>query len=365
MNTSLRVALVHDWLNQVGGAENVLEELHELFPMAPIYTSMYWPAVMPAHYRQWDIRTTWLDKIHWSKTHHQWFLLAYPFAFRSLDLSAYELIISNKSAFCITVRARPSARHLCYCLTPTRFVWNFDAYVRGEGTSGLARRVVPPFLPPLQAIEHQAAQRVDEFAAISKAVQRRIDQHYQRPSRVIYPPVETERFIPQSVPAEDFFLVVSRLIPYKRIDLVVQAFNQLHLPLMVIGDGRERAKLEAMAQSNIKFLGRLDNARTDQYRYRCRAFIFPGEDDFGIAPVEAMAAGRPVIALAAGGALETVVEGMTGTFFFEPTADSLMAALQRFQTTRFDAATIQAHARTFSRENFRGRFAQFVNQNLN
>jgi glycosyltransferase involved in cell wall biosynthesis len=362
MNKNLRVAIVHDWLNQVGGAENVLEELHALFPDAPIYTAMYWPAVMPAAYRHWDIRTTWLDKIQLSKTHHQWFLLAYPFAFRSLDLSAYDVVISNKSAFCIVARTRSNARHFCYCLTPTRFVWNFDGYVRGEGASRLARLAVPPCLPYLQSVERQAAQRVHHFAAISRVVQQRIQRHYQRDSQVLYPPVATSRFRMNTRSPDDFFLVVSRLIPYKRIDLAVQAFNQLGWPLVIIGDGRDRAQLEALAKSNIKFLGRLSNAETDEYRYRCRAFIFPGEDDFGIASVEAMAAGRPVIAYAAGGALDTVVEDVSGTFFTEPTADSLSAAVQHFQTMRFDATAIQTHARTFSAENFRERFMEFVNQ---
>ncbi|MCA1553484.1 MAG: glycosyltransferase, partial [Chloroflexi bacterium] len=306
MRNHPRVAIVHDWLNQVGGAENVLAELHVLFPDAPIYTSMYWREHMPTHYRAWDIRTTWLDRVGLSKTHHQWFLPAYPFAFRSLDLSDYDLVISNKSAFCINVRVRCDAQHLCYCLTPTRFVWNFGAYVRGEGAGSLARIAVPPLLPLLKRIEFAAAQRVAQFAAISRAIQQRIQQSYARTSEVIYPPVDVERFHAQVTPPEDFFLVISRLLPYKRIDLVVEAFNRLGMPLLIIGDGRDRARLQAMAKPNIRFLGRLPDAECDVYRYRCRAFIFPGEDDFGIAPVEAMAAGRPVIAFKAGGALDTV-----------------------------------------------------------
>ena len=360
MTGKLRVALVHDWLNQVGGAESVLEELHDLYPEAPVYTSMYRPAAMPPHYRQWDIRATWLNRIGLSKTHHQWFLLAYPFVFGSLDLSAYDLVISNKSAFCFNVRAGDRTRHLCYCLTPTRFVWNFDNYVRGEGAGGIARRAVPPFLPYLQKLERQAASRVTAFGAISRAVQDRIERFYQCNSDIVYPPVDVGRFGANARPPDDFFLVVSRLIPYKRIDLAVETFNRLGLPLVVIGDGRERAKLEAMAGPNIRFMGRLDNAQTDQYRARCRAFIFPGEDDFGIAPVEAMAAGRPVIAYATGGALDTVVEGVSGLFFREPTAASLAEAVQRFQTMSFDAGAIQAHALHFSREHFREKFLEFV-----
>jgi glycosyltransferase involved in cell wall biosynthesis len=355
-----RVALVHDWLNQLGGAESVLAELHGLYPEAPIYTSMYWPEAMPPHYRQWDIRTTWLDRIRLSKTHHQWFLLAYPFAFGSLDLSAYDLVISNKSAFCFNVRTGAGTRHLCYCLTPTRFVWNFEAYVRGEGAGGVARRAVPRFLPYLQKVERQAASRVSSFGAISGAVHDRIERFYHRGSEILYPPVDAGRFHAYAAPPDDFFLVVSRLIPYKRIDLAVQAFNHLGLPLVVIGDGRERAKLEALAGPNIRFMGRLDDAQTDQYRYRCRALIFPGEDDFGIAPVEAMAAGRPVIAYAAGGALDTVAEGASGLYFSEPNADSLAEAVLRFQAMKFDPASIQAHARLFSRERFREKFLEFA-----
>ena len=360
MTVPRRVALVHDWLNQVGGAENVLEELHDLYPEAPIYTSMYRPEAMPPRYRQWDIRTTWLNRIELSKTHHQWFLLAYPFAFGSLDLSDYDLVISNKSAFCFNVRTGSRARHLCYCLTPTRFVWNFAAYVRGEGAGGVARRVVPGFLPYLQNVERRAARRVSAFAAISRAVQARIKLAYAADSRIVYPPVDTGRFHANPNPPDDFFLVVSRLIPYKRIDLVEAAFNRLRLPLVVIGDGRERAALEAKSGPNIRFLGRLSNAESDEYRYRCRAFIFPGEDDFGIAPVEAMAAGRPVIAYAAGGALDTVEEGLSGLFFHEPAADSLAEAVARFQTMAFDATAIQAHALRFSRERFREHFLDFA-----
>jgi glycosyltransferase involved in cell wall biosynthesis len=212
----------------------------------------------------------------------------------------------------------------------------------------------------LQKVERQAASRVSSFGAISGAVHDRIERFYHRGSEILYPPVDAGRFHANGAPPDDFFLVVSRLIPYKRIDLAVQAFNHLGLPLVVIGDGRERAKLEALAGPNIRFMGRLDDAQTDQYRYRCRALIFPGEDDFGIAPVEAMAAGRPVIAYAAGGALDTVAEGASGLYFREPNADSLAEAVLRFQAMKFDPASIQAHARLFSRERFREKFLEFA-----
>lgn len=362
--SALRVALVHDWLNQVGGAENVLDELHALFPDAPVYTSMYWRAKMPANLREWDIRTTWLDRIGLSKSHHQWFLLTYPFAFRSLDLSGYDLVISNKSAFCINIRVPAGAKHLCNCLTPSRFVWNFANYVRGENVGGIARRVVPPILPLLRRVEYRAAQRVAQFAAISHEVQHRIQKYYRRESQVIYPPVDTERFHANQQPSEKFYLVISRLIPYKRIDLVVEAFNRLGLPLVVIGEGRERARLQALAKANVKFLGRLSDAECDAYRYRCRAFIFPGEDDFGIAPVEAMAAGRPVIAFGAGGALDSVADGISGILFAQPSAKALVDAVRRFETMRWDSRVIQVHAERYSRACFREQFMTFVKESV-
>jgi glycosyltransferase involved in cell wall biosynthesis len=360
----LRVALVHDWLNQVGGAENVLDELHALFPDAPVYTSMYWRAKMPANLREWDIRTTWLDRVGLSKSHHQWFLLTYPFAFRSLDLSGYDLVISNKSAFCINIRVPAGAKHLCNSLTPSRFVWNFANYVRGENVGGIARRVVPPILPLLRRVEYRAAQRVAHFAAISHEVQHRIQKYYRRESQVIYPPVDTERFHANQQPSEKFYLVISRLIPYKRIDLVVEAFNRLGLPLVVIGEGRERARLQALAKPNVKFLGRLSDAECDAYRYRCRAFIFPGEDDFGIAPVEAMAAGRPVIAFGAGGALDSVADGISGILFAQPSAKALVDAVRRFETMRWDSRVIQVHAEQYSRACFREQFMTFVKESI-
>ena len=350
----MRVAIVHDWLNQIGGAEGVLEALVEMFPEAPIYTSIYWPEAMPAAYRQWDMRTTWMDRLPGIHRHHQPYLLLYPLAFGGLELAGYDLVISNKSAFCLGVRTPPETRHLCYCLTPTRFVWDYEAYVSREQVGGAARSLIRPFLGRLQEWERAAAHRVDAFVAISKAVQGRIRRLYDRDSSIIYPPVDTGRFFPTPEGEHDeYFLIVSRLVPYKRIDLAVRAFTELGLPLWIGGSGRDRASLEALAGPNIRFLGRVPDEELGRLMARCRAFIFPGLEDFGIAPVQAMAAGRPVIAYAGGGALDYVTDGVTGVFFHEQSPASLSKAVRRFDEMSFDPATIRTHAETFDTSVFK------------
>jgi glycosyltransferase involved in cell wall biosynthesis len=342
-----------------------LEALVEMFPGAPVYTSMYWPDAMPAAYRQWDIRTTWMDRLPGVHRHHQPYLMFYPLAFGGLVLNGYDLVISNKSAFCLGVQTPPDTRHVCYCLTPTRFVWDYQTYVDREQVGGAARWLVQPFLGWLQRWERTAAGRVDAFVAISDEVRDRIRRLYGRESVVIYPPVRAQRFAPargqaSTFPQGDYFLIVSRLIPYKRIDLAVQAFNELELPLWIAGDGRDRASLEAMAGPNVRFLGRVSDEELCQLMAGCRAFVFPGVEDFGIAPVEAMAAGQPVIAYAGGGALDTVVEGITGVFFHEQTATSLAKAVRRLDGMTFDGATIRAHAEQFDVSAFKAGLREFL-----
>jgi glycosyltransferase involved in cell wall biosynthesis len=359
----LKVAIVHDWLNQIGGAEGVLEALAEMFPDAPIYTSIYWPEAMPAAYRTWNIQTTWMDRLPAIHRHHQPYLLFYPLAFGGVELRGYDLVISNKSAFCLGVRTPPETRHLCYCLTPTRFVWDFDTYVRREQVGAVARRLVRPFLGLLQRWERAAARRVDAFVAISAEVQARIGRLYDCGSVVIHPPVDTRRFTPAKS-HDDYFLIVSRLIPYKRIDLAVQAFTELGLPLWIGGDGRDRPSLEGIAGPNVRFLGRVPDEELSQLLARCRAFVFPGLEDFGITPVEAMAAGRPVIAYAGGGALDYVVEGRTGLFFHEQTAESLAAAVRRFDAAAYNPEMIRAHAEQFDLSVFQTKMEAFIQEKV-
>jgi glycosyltransferase involved in cell wall biosynthesis len=367
----LRVAIVHDWLNQIGGAEAVLEALVQMFPHAPVFTSIYWPEAMPPAYRSWDIRPTWMDKLPGIYRHHQPYLLFYPLAFGGLTLTEYDLVLSNKSAFCLGVNTPSHTRHLCYCLTPTRFVWDYESYVEREQLSQAARRLVRPFLDWLKRWERAAAQRVDAFLAISTEVQGRIKRLYGRESEVIHPPVDTQRFAGADPPGpglaphgDGYFLIVSRLIPYKRIDLAVQAFGQLGLPLWVAGDGRDRMRLEAMASSNVRFLGRVPEGDLVPLLANCRAFVFPGLEDFGIGPVEAMAAGRPVIAYAGGGALDTVKAGVTGTLFHEQTPEALAAAVRNFDDKSFNPSAIQAHARRFDVELFKTKLMAFVEKEM-
>jgi glycosyltransferase involved in cell wall biosynthesis len=349
------LALIHDWLNQLGGAEDVLEKLVALFPGAPLYTSMYWRAGMPLAYQHWPIRVSFMDRLPGVYRHHQPYLPLYPLAFERFDLAGYDLLLSNKSGFCHGVRKPAGAVHVCYCLTPTRYVWGFDDYANREGLDGAARVALRPLLAWLQRWDRAAADRVDHFIAISSEVQRRIARFYGRESTIIYPPVDTERFAQAAAPASDrggYFLSLGRLIPYKRVDLAVRACTALNLPLLVGGAGRDRARLERLAGPTVKFLGRVPDADLPALFAGARAFMFPGLEDFGITPVQALAAGTPVVAFAGGGALDTVQDGVTGVLFREPTVTSLQAALQRFQTLAFDPRDLCAAARRFDTGEF-------------
>jgi glycosyltransferase involved in cell wall biosynthesis len=356
----MNIALVHDWLNQKGGAEHVLESLARLFPAAPIYTSIYWPQAMPASYGDWDIRTSFMNRLPWVKRHHQPFLPLYPIAFESFDFSGYDLVLSNKSGFCHGIITGPETLHICYCLTTTRYLWNFSHYAQREEIGRLGRALLQPVLSYLRLWDRLAADRVDHFIAISRTVQQRVARLYRRESAVIHPPVDTERFSVSGGRIEDYYLIVSRLVPYKRVDLAVRALNHLDRPLIVVGEGRDRANLERLAGPTVTFAGHLSDEKVSDLLTRCRAFIFPGVDDFGIAPVEAMASGRPVIAFAGGGALDSVAEGQTGLFFREPTPEALAAAIQQFETLDFDSATIRRHAERFSQAVFEEKLTTFV-----
>jgi glycosyltransferase involved in cell wall biosynthesis len=357
----MNLALVHDWLNQRGGAEDVLETLVGMFPSAPIYTSIYAPEIMPAEYKTWDIRRLWIDHLPAIHTHHQPYLPMYPLAWGGLDLSAYDVILSNKSGFCHGVQHDKSTLHICYCLAPTRYVWGFEDYMAREGLSKPAQIAMRPLIAALKRWDTAAAQRVDHFIAISSDIQARIRQFYGRESVIIYPPVDTTRFQPSPI-LEDYYLVLSRLIPYKRIDLAVQAATRLGLPLKVGGKGRDLDRLKALAGPTVEFLGYVPDDAMPDLMARCKAFIFPGLEDFGITPVQAQAAGRPVIAFAGGGALDTVVPGKTGVLFDEMTIDSLSVALASFDVYAYDPAVIRAHAETFDTAVFRAQLTTYIDR---
>lgn len=359
----MRLALIHDWLNQIGGAEDVLDELVKLFPSAPIFTSIYWPEKMPSHYRQWPIRVSFMDRLPGVHRYHQPYLPLYPLAFERFDFSGYDVLLSNKSGFCHGIHLPPGATHICYCLTPTRYVWNFDDYAGREGLGRVVRLLLRPVLSWLKQWDYAAAQRVHHFLAISTEVQKRIAQFYQRPSTIIYPPVALDRFTPQPE-TDDYFLSLGRLIPYKRVDLAVQACGRLNAPLYVGGAGRDRARLENLAGASVKFLGRVPDADLPSLMARCRAFIFPGLEDFGITPVQALAAGRPVIAYAGGGALDIVQDGINGVLFHEQTPEALCAAIERFNALKFDPVVVRQSAERFGAERFAAEMLAFVKQHV-
>lgn len=357
------IALVHDWLNQRGGAENVLECLVELFPDAPVYTSMYSPRRMPNHYRTWDIRTSFMQWLPGIASHHQAYMPLYPLAFRSLRLQGHDIVLSNKSAFCHGVRKPGGAVHICYCLTPTRFLWMYESYRQREEISPWADALVRRLLNILRRWDYAAAQQVDHFVAISTAVQTRIRRFYDRDSDVIYPPVDTAHYAPSPGKPDDYYLLVGRLIPYKRADLAVKAFTELGLPLIVVGEGRDQRRLEAIAGPTITFRGWVDHGKELRTLYqRCRAFIFPGLEDFGIAPVEAQASGRPVIAFAGGGALDTVLPGITGALFYEPTPEALAATVRVFDPSDYDPQDCRRNAERFDVQTFKESLLTYVDE---
>ncbi|WP_322510417.1 glycosyltransferase [Chloroflexus sp.] len=358
----MRVALVHDYLNQYGGAERVLEALHELFPAAPVYTSIFDPATMPVAYQQWDIRTSFMQRLPAWRTQFRRYVALYPTAFERFDLSNYDLIISSSSAFAKGVIPRPGALHICYCHTPMRFAWRTGDYVAREQINGFQAKLLPFLLNYLRIWDTVSANRVDLFVANSREVAGRIARYYRRPAIVIPPPVDLPPYEPR--PPAEFYLAGGRLIPYKRLELVIEAFNRLRLPLKIFGDGRDRSRLERMAGPNIEFLGWVDEATRLDLFARCRAFIFPGEEDFGITPLEVLAVGRPVIAYAAGGALETLIEGVTGRFFYQPTAAALAAAVALSRTDPVDSLALRRHAERFSRERFLAAMRAFIDEAL-
>jgi glycosyltransferase involved in cell wall biosynthesis len=356
----MRVAIVHDYLAQAGGAERVVVAMHKAFPQAPIYTSVYDPDATLPEFKQMDVRTSFLQRFAGGSKTHKLALPLYPTAFEHFDLSGYDLVLSSSSGFAKGVITGPETCHVCYCHTPARFAWRYHEYVSQGGYGKMARGVLPWLVHRLRAWDVQTAQRVDYFVANSYNVARRVHKYYGRNSQVLYPPVETSRFKITAKPRGDYLLVVSRLIGYKRVDLAVEACTRLNLRLKVVGGGPDLARLKAAAGPSVEFMGRLpDTAVTDLFE-NCRAFIFPGEEDFGIAPVEAMAAGRPVVAFRAGGARETVIDGETGLFFDAPTVDALSEALGRLDGLTVDSARIRAHAQTFDSERFQERLLAIV-----
>lgn len=354
----MKVAIVHDYLNQMGGAEKVVEVFHEMFPKAPIYTSIYVPDAVSPTFRKADVRTSFMQRLPFIKTHGRTYLAFYPYAIELFDLSEYDLVLSSSSAFAKGVITKPETCHVCYCYTPMRFAWNYHSYMRRENLSRTARTLLPYIIHRLRRWDEITANRVDYYIAISTEIARRIRKYYRRASEIIFPPVNVRDFR-LSTKDDGYFAIISRLLPYKNIDVAIQAFNQLRLPLKIVGGGRDQARLKKLAGPTVELLGRLPQADMLSVLENCRALVFPGCEDFGLTPVEAMACGKPVIALAAGGALETVVEGMTGTFFDDPTSDAIAEAVRIFDPADYSPEAVRAYAETFDVAVFKEKIRNF------
>ncbi len=360
----MNVALVHDHLVQDGGAERVLLALQELFPSAPTYTLFHdRERANPAFLRK-DIRTSFLQKIPFGVKHYQWFLPLMPSAVERLNLAPYDVVISSSSGFAKGVLTRPDALHLCYCHTPTRYLWSdTHSYLADLRRGRLIKAGVQALLPNLRLWDRLAADRVDKFIANSKTVAGRIKKYYRRDSHVIHPPVDTHRFSVSGKPG-NYFLIGGRVAHYKRFDVAVETFSRLGIPLKVYGEGPALDMVRKLAKRNVEFLGRVtEEEKTALYR-DCIAFLNPQEEDFGITVIEAMASGRPVIAYAAGGATETVVPGVTGEFIDEQSWESLGDVILKFKPEQYDPQKIRAHAEQFSVNRFKERIQSFVEEQL-
>lgn len=368
----MKVALVHDHLAQNGGAEKVLQILTEMFPEAPIYTLLYEPDNIHKYYSGKKIEASIIQKLPGGVKHYKWYLAFMPMAVEFFDLRPYDLIISDTSSFAKGVITSPESLHLCYCHTPTRYLWSdTHQYINELNYNKWLKKIISFVLNYIRLWDYAAAQRVDIFIANSRTVQRRITKYYRRESTIIYPPVETEKFAVSEIkaPATEapYFLTGCRLVPYKRIDLVIEAFKKLGSPyrLKIFGDGLDLGRLKSIAAdaANIEFLGRVSEAEKITLYQNAQAFINPQEEDFGITIVEAMAAGRPVIAYQKGGAVETIIEGETGLFFADPTPDSLIKTLSAFRANNFDPVKIRSQAEKFSVANFKRQITEFIAKN--
>lgn len=356
----MKIALVHDWLNNIGGAERVLIELHKIFPKAPIYALFSNKKFIKEFLPEAEIRTSSLNKIPFISKLYKYLFFLMPSAVESFDLSEFDVVISSSVIFSKGLVLKPKTRHICYCYSPTRFLWDRHSEYENRGWPAILSRHL------LRIWDRQASDRVDEFVAISENVQSRIKKYYGKESKIIYPPITipTRRRVVRSrfAKRQEYYLIVSRLFPHKNIDIAIEAFNKLGYELIIIGDGPAKKDLEKIAGKNIKMLGyQKDIATIDAYQ-NCKAFIMPQEEDFGLTPIEAMSFGKPVLALRKGGALETVVEGVTGEFFDDPIPEALADGIRRLNENynNYDPVVIQKSIEKFSKDRFREEMLKLI-----
>ena len=354
-----KIAIVHDYFTQRGGAERVAEQLCAMLPEADVFSTVALPKMLPATLSSDQVRTSWMQSLPGIEKYHRYYFAIYPLGVRSLDLTEYDIVITSSSGYAKGVRTRSDAFHICYCHTPMRWVWRYDDYAQRENFGGSARYVLPIVLKALRVWDCNAARQPDQFVANSRIVAERIESLYGRHSVVIPPPIDVNRFHITS-DQEDYFLVLSRLVAYKRIDIAIAACNLLGRNLKIIGDGPDRKRLEEMAGPTVEFVGRVADADIQQYVGKCRALLFPGEEDFGMVPLEVASAGRPTIAFRGGGATETIIDGITGLFFDKPETASLVAALEEFPQHIWSPYLLRNHAMQFDIQVFRNQFLQLL-----
>jgi glycosyltransferase involved in cell wall biosynthesis len=356
-----RVAVVHDWLTIPGGSEQVVLQLLEMFPQAELFTTIYDPEPWPEQIKERPVHASYLSRLPGATRHYPKLLPLMNGAFRSFDLSSFDLVLSSSHACAKNVRTQPGTLHVCYCHTPRRYAWE-EGFLEGEQVGRGMRLLLPPLLSRLRRQDLAGAAGPDVFVANSRHVADRIARYYGRGAEVVHPPIDVEHFLSVERSPSDYYLVFGRVVPYKRVDLAVAACERLSRPLKVAGAGRGLDAIRASAGAGIELLGKVTDSERDELLAGARALLFPGEEDFGIVPVETQAAGAPVIAYGVGGAVESVVDGHTGVLFGEQSAASLAGAIERFEELALDEREVRENARRFGEERFRTELAAVIDK---
>lgn len=361
-----KIALVFDWMTNNGGAEKVNLTLHKMFPHAPIFTSIFNPDTIKG-FEKAAITTSFIQKLPFAKSKHQLYLKFMPYAYELFNLSSFDIVISSSHSCAKGVITKPETMHICYCHTPMRYAWdNWQNYIRDYKMNWLFKNCAKKSIHKIRIWDRLSADRVDHFIANSEITKKRIEKYYRKSSDIIHPMIDSKKF-QISKETKGYYLAVGRLIPYKKFDLIIETFNQIGLPLKIVGEGISGRELKSKAHSNIEFLGNIDDKNLQKIYSECEALIFPQVEDFGITPLEAMASGRPVIAFNEGGATDTIIEGETGIFFKKQTAAHLKAAIEIYQKNRhkFNSKTIRKHAEKFDEDEFKKNITNFIKEKWN